>query len=165
MGAARISFDNDTIGIGGCRIIARFFNQLGRPKDCSGRQRILWVLPPKVIVGLDRPADVPLVLRLLCDREKLLRVAANLLFARGNIFHFFPGTKDDGRLSRAGQEQSAKQKNKQSNSHGTSQGSCLCGSVKGTVAQKEPAPLRPIRGQLWLLFPGCPAHMMSWIES
>src|SRR6266404_3191016 len=156
MGAARISFDNDTIGIGGCRIIARFFNQPGRPKDCSGRQRILWVLPPKVIVGLDRPADVPLVLRLLCDREKLLRVAANLLFARGNIFHFFPRTKDDGRLSRASQKQSAKQKNKQSNSHGTSQGSCLCGSVKGTVAQKEPVPRGPNSWTTLVAFPWLP---------
>src|SRR5437868_15437330 len=80
MGAARILFDNDTIGSGGCHIITRFFNQLGRPKDCSGRQCILWMFPPKMIVGLDRPADIPLVLRLLCDREKLLRVAANLLF-------------------------------------------------------------------------------------
>src|SRR5438270_5468049 len=118
-----------------------------------------------MIVGLDRSTNVPLVLRLLCDREKLLRVAANLLLAGSNILHFFPGTKDNGCPSPTDKQQSTKQKNKQSNSHGTSQGSCLFGSVKGSLAQKNLLPRGRFLDNFGCFFLGCPAHMMSWLES
>ena len=93
-------------------------------------------------VGLDRPLDISLLFRLLRLREKLLRVAAHFLLARGLILRLFAGLKDDG--AGGGPRQSAARSGAGKISmrkeifHRVAQGSYLTRPVKLARANKWP---------------------------
>src|SRR3982751_1196278 len=94
------------------------------------------MFPPQLIVGFNSATNIPLFLRLLPNIEKMLRRSADLLLPWSDILDLFTRPENHRGSSAATEADHSYNNNKQSHSHETWQGICLCRPSQADPLQK-----------------------------
>ena len=103
MWCLRIRLHQASVNARGFQQIALGLGQLARAIGRLRRMIRMRVTLHQALVNFDRAPPLPLSFRRVCLIEKLVRVAADLFFARRSIFHLFVRAKNDGRRTPLGE--------------------------------------------------------------